>query len=313
MAERHPDCHCKRAVHVHGSRTTYVVHRCRCAACREDNRVKQREQHLAKVYGRYDKLVDAEPVRQHVRSLMAQGMGWRRVAEVAGVAESSLYCLLHGKYPDEPEHPAHRPPRKQVLRANAEKLLAVQLDLAGGQRVDATGTRRRVQALAARGWSLARIGARLGIRRCNMHLHEDRWPQVTVATARAVRDLYEELWDVEPPTSTHGERIARSRALNAARRAGWAPPLAWDEGAIDDPTATPATETHRGDRGVHPDDILHMAAWATDLDDLARQLGITRNSLDVAIRRHGIELPRRITVAQQEANVGRRTQGRRAA
>lgn len=301
MSTRHEDCRCPRTQHVHGSRTTYVVHKCRCDACREDNRIMQRQRELAKIYGRYDKLVDAAPVRAHVLALMAQGMGHKRIAAKAGLrGTGTITGILWGKYLDQPDHPEHRPPRKQILRTNADKLLAVTLDVAPGQKVDATGTRRRVQALTCAGWSLSEISRRLGIVRTNFRLHEDDCTLVSAATARAVRDLHDQLWDQQPPTATHWQQGAITRARRHAKRHGWVPTMAWDDEAIDDPAATPTTQTYPGDHGVHPDDIGHFMGFASDLDDLARQLGIQRQSLDTAIKRHGIEVPARMRVAQDD-------------
>lgn len=106
---------------------------------------------------------------------------------------------------------------------------------------DATGTRRRLQALARRGWSLGKLSARLGTSRRAIEIL--RYQRVTPAVAAKVAALYDELWDQPPPMATWAERSAASQAGNYARRQGWVPPLGWDDEpgphCIDDPAAVP--------------------------------------------------------------------------
>jgi hypothetical protein len=61
-------------------------------------------------------------------------------------------------------------------------------DVAPGTPVDATGTRRRVEALVATGWSRAKLGERLGIEPTGMS-ELLRREQVTAGRPRAVADL----------------------------------------------------------------------------------------------------------------------------
>lgn len=254
----HPDCHCPKAVHRHGSRTTYIVHGCRCDACREDNTVKARERRRAQLYGRHQ-LVDAEPARTHIRSLMDQGMGWKRIARAAGLNPSTVYPILYGKHADNPDHPEHRPPRKQILRSNADAILAVKLDLADAAFIPAIGTVRRIQALHAAGWTLSELAGRLGMSPTNFtRLHTDRkrrprkrmprrgvqainryrlhWT-VQRVTADAVARLYDQLVDLD--AAEHMTPIGYARSVASAKRRGWAPPAAWDADSIDDPAARP--------------------------------------------------------------------------
>ncbi len=67
-------------------------------------------------------------------------------------------------------------------------------------------------------------------------LHRTR---VRLRTDRAVRELYELLWDIAPPAKTAQQRRNITRAKAMAERYGWPPPLAWDDDTIDDPDAQP--------------------------------------------------------------------------
>lgn len=199
-------------------------------------------------YGRWQPHVDAEPVRAHVRGLMADGLSRRRITEISGVSETTVIRLLYGQ--------PGRSPSKVIRTESARALIAVRadLDMLGPTAlVDATGTRRRLQALIAQGWSRARIAERL-------NTHPDvisrytRRARVTAAVVRAVRALYEDLWDVKPPEDGDAAAARRHAAAN-----GWLPPLAWDDETIDDPGAGPA---HGQDSGI--DEIAVERALAGD-------------------------------------------------
>lgn len=219
-----------------GTRTAYLAG-CRCRDCRDAQSAYQRKWSRARAARAYGvnllthTLVDAEPVRAHIESLRAAGMGWKRVAIAAGVSNGAMSKLLYGA--------AGGQPSRSVRTTTAARILAVKPDLAEHAVIDATGTRRRIQALVARGWSIPAVGRELGVNASNMHalLHRS---QVIAATAAAVRDLYDRMWDAAPREDTWHARSAATRARLYAARHGWAPPMAWDDDAIDDPDASPA-------------------------------------------------------------------------
>jgi hypothetical protein len=122
-------------------------------------------------------------------------------------------------------------------------LLAVKPD--GGQEtidtlVDATGTRRRLQALVVAGWSERALADAAWLPPTRLRLiASGARPEVTAATARRVVRLYNELWDQAPAQRTRGERISAAMARAFAAAHGWAPAMAWDDETIDDPRARP--------------------------------------------------------------------------
>ena len=221
-----------------------------------------------------------------MRALSAAGLGWRRVAELAGMAPTAVCRLLYGG-------PGSRPPTRRVRPNTAEAILAIQPSpdaLAPGAKVGITGTRRRVQALVATGWSQARLAERLGLSRSNFGAMM-RCEQVTAATARAVSDLYDRLWNQPPPEHDQRTRIAASRSRHHAEREGWPPPLAWDDDQIDDPAARPAEGWKRPVRKTHV-----SAELAEDAEELicgqgytrehaAARLGVGLSTLEQAISR----------------------------
>lgn len=224
-------CLHKVAEHQHGTYACYTLDACRCGPCcaavaaYETDRVRQ------KAYGRWDNLVDAEPARAHVNALRAQGMGFKRIGELARVSNGSMTKLLYGHYAPGPggrngNGELLRGPSERIQKGTAERLLAVRLELRDGAVVDGAETTRRLQALVANGWSMSKLGRRLGVLPGNFNTTVNGTrTQVTVATAKAVHTLYVELVDQAPPEAEWRDKIAASRARNIAAARGWAKPL----------------------------------------------------------------------------------------
>lgn len=106
--------------------------------------------------------------------------------------------------------------------------------------VDATGTRRRLQALAALGWSARAIGDRFGRGDGIVHRWMTRSATVTRATAVMVDAWFTELAMTKPALDTVHDRYSVGRARAHAARRGWVPPLAWDD--IDNDPAPARTD-----------------------------------------------------------------------
>lgn len=176
-------------------------------------------------------LVDAEAVRTHVRYLQQHGLSATSIASAAGISPYTIWYLFNG----DPRR--NRPPARQTTATIAELLLAVQPHavIPAVGYLNSTGTQRRLQALIALGWSAQQIDTRLGVPFGRTH-EILLAPRVKGRTARAVRALYASLSESTPD----GDKAGITRARNWAARQGWAPPIAWDDDTIDDPTAEPA-------------------------------------------------------------------------
>jgi hypothetical protein len=268
----------------HGTRARYVLGPgpgkgpgCRCDDCRAVNRAAASHRDRQILYGRWQPYVDAEPARKHLRALGAAGIGWRRAAELAGLSGGTVSKLLYGG-------PGDRPPSRRIRPETAEAILAVQPSaarLAPGALTAITGTRRRMQALVATGWSQARLASELGLTRANFGTMM-RCDQVTAGTARAASELYDRLWNQPPPEHDQRTRIAASRARNYAAKRGWVVPLAWDDDVIDDPDSRPADDWKRPARTTR-----RRAELAEDAEELIRREGYTREH---AAARLGVSL-----------------------
>lgn len=144
-------CHHLFANHVCGTHARYVLDRCRCAdCCRARAEYDRKRSRWDREFPLTDPpLVSSEPARAHVSSLMAQGMGQKRIAALAGVPASAVGTIIWGR---------HDRAGLRIRRETSEALLAVSLDVADGAKVDGTEARSIVSELLARGWWAAEIG-----------------------------------------------------------------------------------------------------------------------------------------------------------
>jgi hypothetical protein len=199
----------------HGTLTAYAKHGCRCEPCRraaaKASKAWRRDTYLGIV-----KLVDAQPLKDHVAMLMASGMSFRAIALTAGYTSRNAL--------------ADSMTRSRVRPATMARILAVspKRDNRRDAYVDATGSRRRLQALAVNGYSTRYLAGRLGHKHAAtvQDIGSGKTPTVRYRTMDAIRDLYEELWD-RPGGNARSASIARAK--------GWLPALAWDDDLIDRP------------------------------------------------------------------------------
>jgi hypothetical protein len=155
------------------------------------------------------------------------------------------------------------------------------------QQRDAYRVRRRLQALVAIGWSQAKLADRLGMLGGNFGRVIGRTDQVLASTARAAQELYEELWSSPPPETDHRSRQSASRARNQAARAGWAPPLAWDDDTIDDPTAMPDLgQVARA--GLDLDEVAFLEEGGASIHEISRRLGVSVGYIETVRRRAAV-------------------------
>lgn len=217
----------------HGN-AKYHLEKCRCPVCCKASRDYENNRYRAIAYGRWQPYVDAEPVRRHVHALSDFGIGWMRLARLAGVPRGSMSKLLYG----DPQR--GMAPSKGMRAKNALALLAVEptLDNLGDRTsIDGTGTRRRLQALVAKGWSQSELARRLGVNRASFS-KTITGDLVYARTVRAVNTLYDQLWRLDPEQNGVPARWAEQARAHGTNNQ-WPPPGAWDDDRIDDPDAFP--------------------------------------------------------------------------
>jgi hypothetical protein len=265
----------------HNKLTCYTDYGCRLPECVERRRQWQRELRRKKREGQ-PPLIDAGPVRAHLYRLQAAGVTTYRVALIAGIDDWTVRAFM-------PSSTGHRARKHTTSPEIAAKILAVTPEQAITGYTDGTGTRRRIQALAANGWPVRRLAEHLGLHGTYMGdlvngRQQDR--PVFAATAEKVARAYDQLKDQRPTRRGIEPRVAkRIRGIAAARH--WPPTKYWDKfpGAIDDPHFTPEHGKLRAEILAEEAHWL-ITAGRLDREQAAARLGVSLFSIDRALREH---------------------------
>lgn len=262
------DCTHPGQPHRHGQRVAYVRDRCRCTACTAANTAASRIAVRRQALGRPGPLVEARAVRVHLERLRRGRIGYGRIARLSGTSATHVREIAGAV-----ARSGNRPPIRRIRPDLARRLLAIEpvpANRAPRCQVDGTGARRRLQALVAVGWPLGVLADRLGRTPVDLRRAMTCSAIITEGTARRVRDLYEQLWDTQPPRATARQREAAELARAQAANRGWPPPLAWDDIDTDlHPHCDPAPQSRQAN--LHLDEIAIARAVAGDgirLDDL---------------------------------------------
>ncbi|MFF0166745.1 helix-turn-helix domain-containing protein [Streptomyces prasinus] len=213
----------------HRNLTCVKEYRCRRPDCVARSQAYERRRYRQKGYGTWQPLVDATPARQHIAALREAGHSIPDIQRQARVGSATLARILYDGVNKRAE---------RIRPEVAERILAVPVGPAPikpNTIIDATGTRRRLQALVSMGWTLNALGPRLSFhpRRLTDLMYADR---VLASTARRIAEGYRIAQTLDPVAHGVPKRSA-SLSRNLAAREGWHGPLAWDD--IDDPAAKP--------------------------------------------------------------------------
>ena len=161
-------------------------------------------------------LIDAQPVKDHLELLRRAGFSLVQLADLAGTSETTIKILLGMKR----DRPARR-----IRPELAERIRNVTIEQNPDRgMVPSLGTRRRLQALVAIGYSTYQLAELLDTTPTHVAHWIKRSDRVLARTAIRIADLYRQL-ELTPGPSNRG-RIR-------ARRLGWHPPLAWDDPDTD--------------------------------------------------------------------------------
>jgi hypothetical protein len=158
--------------------------------------------------------------------------------------------------------------------------------------IDATGTARRLQALAAIGWSTTELGPHLDAHPNLVQRWRSGNRPVNRANAIKVAALYRELQGTPGPSD-----VTRARAQSF----GWVPPHLWEDVDIDDPNARPeeaAPAPGRRSVAVLVENFDDLVSKGLSEAQAAAQLGILPESIGQARKR--VEARKAQTAARKE-------------
>ncbi|MFD8144762.1 hypothetical protein [Streptomyces sp. NPDC059708] len=265
--------------------TLYCVKQfgCRRLECLVRNSEYTQRRYRRVAYGTWQPFMDAEPVRRHVEQLRAAGVGTVPIAAAAGVSTATIARILYGKQGQRAN--------ARIRTESAQAILAVSIEdcrIPDGARIDGTGTRRRLQALVAAGWSFTALASEIGI---HAHCLGDmaRAANLTAGNARRVKVAYRRLLQTTPAqlgVTSQAQALAR----RVANRENWHGPLAWDDTTIDDPTAQPETSepyqppARNGRDSMRMTELEHLLALGESEAAIAKQMGSSEDYIhDLAI------------------------------
>lgn len=187
----------------------------------------------------------ADPAREHLRKLKGAPyyMSNRRIAELAGVADSTVCQTLRGV-----RHAARdRRDVAEVRRSTASAILAVAPEInppaRGGGHVNPVGARRRLQALNAAGYPLSFLSAEMGWAKdpapAGRFVKGLQGGQFIIhSTFRKACEVFDRL-EMVRPEDMGIPFMSTERARRSAVRNNYAPAHCWDPDTIDDPDAFP--------------------------------------------------------------------------
>ncbi|MDX3165948.1 hypothetical protein PV516_19360 [Streptomyces scabiei] len=273
----------------------------------------------------------AEPVRAHLKTLAALGMPRSGVEQALGLPLNALRHTTSGT--------SGFGRGEKITREVGEVVLGFWPKLEhfpNTASIDATGTRRRVEALAVGGWSRAELAKRAG-RSVEGFRNKLQDTRLSASLARDVARLYDELWDQRPEDYGVKPSLA-DRLRRQAQARGFHGPLAWDDELIDNPTALPQTDAQVSllgqgenladrfllgesvilDAAARREVLVHLMEW-TDLTvgQVAEQVEMTESAVSRAWERakakaredgrkapwRRVYIPARELLADQEAIV----------
>lgn len=143
--------------------------------------------------------------------------------------------------------------------------------------IDATGTKRRIRALQAIGWTCRDIASVAGIdpRALSQYLRRDSLHHTTV---KRISAAYDRLCMAPGRSSLNRQRAVAN---------GWSVPLAWDDGTgphgIDNPSATPYAVNKPDKKQVSKarlEDVQELAEQGYTRHQIAARLGLEPKTLE---------------------------------
>ena len=193
------------------ARSWSVESKCGCADCTAKRcRVMKLRRSGVRVP---DRSVDAWAA---IDRMLASGRTLSAIAATAGIDRKVFSAMLRAR---------RNRGQKRIRYARAVAIIEAETRPAVGGYVDATGARRRLQALAVMGWSQRALSDRSGVgARLVHHIQSGGVTTTAVRNVEAIARMYTEIQDV---------RGGSEQTANLAVLKGWDPPAAWDD--VDDP------------------------------------------------------------------------------
>lgn len=244
---------------------------CKRETCLEAQRRATRENYHGQKDG--GARVSCSEVTPYVVKLVNAGMSVVDISDRSGVSPTQVRLIFRSKL-------------ERVHRVTAEAILGIPFPEGGrfpdtDGLTDATGARRRLQALTVQGFSVALMAEEGDMQtRTISAIRSGLREQVRVSRLRAIVVMHDALYDADPQEMGLAPS-ASTRARQWAAEQGWWPTEAWAD--IDDPDCKPNLKTPR--YVILTENYRELSAvQGYDKRDAADRLGVTVGTLDKAVR-----------------------------
>lgn len=244
-----------------------------CAACYDAKLRASRRRTKLKTMGHKFRAPVGDRLYGRLLRLHARGASHHMIANWAGLSQPLISRIYR------------QGPEAVISTRTHDALRTMQIRLP----VTPIGATRRIQSLAALGYSTDRVARESGLHEETVkEMRKRPGAQIMSTTAEKIAGTYERL-SMTHATSTNRQVSAGiSRSRNTARREGWPPPLAWND--IDDPTETPEDWGYKEaavneSRLVALQDLIDSGA---NISRATKALGCSREALEVWCRRRNL-------------------------
>jgi hypothetical protein len=237
-----------------------------CDPCRRADVLASRRRSKRKAMG-YVYTVDSAPAVNRLRMWRQGGASGNDISRHVGLSDSRAWELLND-------------PPLVIYKRTADAILTTE-----GWPVTPLGITRRVRALSRLGYSAQKIAEAAGV-----HLDTviDARRTVREFVALKVRDgileAYERLSGTIPASNGERDRAGITRTRNHAARAGWLPPLAWDD--VDNPHEQPDagwteySKQHGRPRANTIEDFDWLVSQGSSAEQAAAQIGVSLRTVE---------------------------------
>jgi len=255
----------------HG-RTVGYVKGCRCEKCVDNHRRRCKSYNVRKHAHGGSTTVDAARAAV-VLAEMAERMTLSEIGRALGTSHGWVSKVIRGDI-------------KRINPDRERTVLRVGNHRPGGRTaVPALGTKRRLQALHAMGYTWVALAAETGYSVGGLKsVTRGEWDVVEARNAEAVRDAYERLSMVLPTSDDPHQRSAINSARNKSRRYGWPPPLAWNN--PDDPAERPDAWHYKP--ATRLESFAELAERGAGVSEMCRRLELTRAALQKWCSNNGL-------------------------
>lgn len=185
--------------------------------------------------------VDVAPVRAYLRKLhFVYGMSCAQLSLKCSLSQGSISEIIQGERIGDY---GQLYTIKEIFRENAESVMKIEPEIPrerGGARVNALGTTRRIQGLAALGYPVRWQGEQCGFVGQTFYLTaQGKREIVYFSTAYKIKCLYER-YELDLHPERHGISPGKAKlARTYAERSEYVKPIYWDWDTIDDPEGFP--------------------------------------------------------------------------